>query len=144
MNNQKKILLVDDDADCRMLVRKILLEKGYLVNFCTNGFEALDYLQVNRPDLLILDIMMPKMSGYDLAAHLKQDEIRSCIPIIFLSAKGTAQEVMKGYNDYKASFYLTKPFAAKQLISAVEMVLDDGQEVTPPAPTLLKSKFRGL
>ena len=142
MSKQKRILIVDDDADCRILVRKILTDKGYSVAQCSNGLEALDYLQTNRPDLLILDIMMPRMSGYDLATHLKQDEIRSVIPIIFLSAKNSPQEVMKGYNEFLVNYYITKPFSSKQLLSGVELVLDDGTEEMPPVSPL-KKKFRG-
>lgn len=138
---QKKILVVDDDADSRVLVRRILTEKGYSVAQCSNGLEALEYLQTNRPDLLILDIMMPRMSGYDLASHLKQDEIRSVIPIIFMSAKNSAQEVMKGYNEYSVNYYITKPFSSKQLISGVEMVLDDGVEEEPPIAPIRKRRL---
>lgn len=125
MSKQKKILIVDDDPDCRLLVRKILIEAGYSVAQCSNGLEALDYLQTNKPDLLILDIMIPRMSGYDLAAHLKNDEIRGVIPIIFLSAKNSPQDVMKGYNEYMVNYYITKPVSQKQLLKGVEMVLDD-------------------
>ena len=138
MSKQKKILIVDDDPDCRLLVRKILVEAGYSVTQCSNGLEALDYLQTNRPDLLILDIMIPRMSGYDLAIHLKNDEVRGVIPIIFLSAKNSPQDVMKGYNEFMVNYYITKPVSAKQLLSGVEMVLDDSTEEMPPVSPLKK------
>ena len=93
MSKQKKILIVDDDPDCRLLVRKILVEAGYSVTQCSNGLEALDYLQTNRPDLLILDIMIPRMSGYDLAIHLKNDEVRGVSRT--LAADGPAPDASK-------------------------------------------------
>lgn len=141
MGKQKKILIVDDDADCRALLRKILGEAGYDVSQAANGLEALDMLRIAQPDLLILDIMMPRMSGYDLATHLKQDEKLGGIPVILLSAKGSPQDVMKGYNECMVNYYITKPFSAKQLLTGVDMVLDD-QEEDVAHVSCIKSKYR--
>lgn len=123
MSKGKNILVVDDDFDCRTLVRTVLTGSGYTVMHCADGIEAVEYLKSNQPDLVILDIMMPKMSGYDVAAHMKMRPETQKIPIIMLTAKSDPEDMMRGYSEFAVDYYIPKPFTAKQLVAGVEMVL---------------------
>ncbi len=140
MSKQKHVLIVDDDSDCRSILKKILSEGGYDVAQCSNGLEALDYVRGRQPDVMILDIMMPRMSGYDVASHLKQNEGTANIPIILLSAKGSTEDVMKGYNECSVNYYISKPFSAKQILTGIEMVLDDDDDEKPHISCIKKKR----
>lgn len=124
MSKAKSIMVVDDDFDCRTLVRTVLSGSGYNVIQCSDGAEAVKTLEFSRPDLLILDIMMPKMSGYDVVAHMKMRPETQNIPIIMLTAKGDPEDMMKGYSEFAVDYYIPKPFTPKQLVAGVEMVLN--------------------
>lgn len=124
MAKGKNILIVDDDFDCRTLVRTVLAGSGFLVMQASDGLEAVRMLEKEQPDLVILDIMMPKMSGYDVAAHMKMRPETQKIPIIMLTAKGDPEDMMKGYSEFAVDYYIPKPFTAKQLVAGVQMVLD--------------------
>ena len=124
MAKGKNILIVDDDFDCRTLVRTGLAGSGFLVMQASDGLEAVRMLEKEQPDLVILDIMMPKMSGYDVAAHMKMRPETQKIPIIMLTAKGDPEDMMKGYSEFAVDYYIPKPFTAKQLVAGVQMVLD--------------------
>src|SRR5262245_42197814 len=109
MSKPKNILIVDDDFDCRTLVRTVLTGNGYAVTHACDGLEAIEFLAKDLPDLVILDIMMPKMSGYDVAAHMKMRPETQKIPIIMLTAKGDPKDMMKGYGEFAVDYLLTKP-----------------------------------
>src|SRR6476661_2348729 len=117
-NNQADILVVDDTPDNLRLLIRILQKNGYKVRPVTNGFSALDAIQSSAPDLILLDIMMPDIDGYELCKKLKaQSQFRE-IPIIFLSA------LEEGINKAKAfevggADYITKPFQVKEVLARV-------------------------
>ena len=125
MPDNKHILVVDDDNDCRLLVSTVLTNNGYLVSQCSDGIEAISFLQQQQqiPSLLILDIMMPKMSGYDVVIHMRTHPRTQKLPIIMLTAKGEQSDIMKGYNEYLVDYYISKPFTTKQILNGVEMLI---------------------
>ena len=118
------ILVVDDDADCRSLVHTVLMNSGYKVTEACNGHDALKTLESMIPDLIVLDIMMPGLSGYDVVVHMKQRPETQNIPIVMLTAKGEYEDVISGYNEYSVDYYISKPFTSKQLISGIKLVLE--------------------
>ncbi len=124
MSSPKCVLVVDDDADSRSMVRTILEANSYEVREATGGKDALSQLESFKPDLILLDIMMPEMNGYDVVVHLKQKIETQNIPIIMVSAKGDPEDLILGYKDYGVEYYITKPFTTRQLLAGIKLVVD--------------------
>ncbi len=127
MREKPKVLVVDDDETCRMLVRTILSNSGYEVAECGDGAAALTYMQSNIPDLLVLDIMMPGLSGYDVAVQMKQRPALQSIPIVMLTAKGEPDDMLVAYKDFQVDYYITKPFTSRQLIAGIKLILENSE-----------------
>ncbi len=123
MSQNRSIMVVDDDSDCRTMVKTILVNEGFEVEECSGGPEALKKLETYRPALIFLDIMMPEMSGYDVVVHLKQHPETQNIPIIMLTAKGDPSDLITGYKDYAVDYYIPKPFTTRQLVAGIKLVL---------------------
>lgn len=117
------ILIVDDEEAIRSLLRQELNEAGYLVEEASNGREALERVRANKPDLIILDVMMPEINGFDVAAILKNDPQTMDIPIIVLSI---VQDKARGYR-IGVDRYLTKPIDTTLLFSEVGYLLEQGK-----------------
>lgn len=113
-----KILIAEDERDILDLIAFTLRYNGYEVITATNGEAALDLTLKERPDLVLLDIRMPRMSGYEVCQALKNDEDARDIPIVFLSAKGQESEVDAGIAA-GAIAYIHKPFAPNELVTRV-------------------------
>ena len=123
MTQNRSILLVDDDEDTRILVKTILSSNGFEVQDASSGAEALETLKTFHPALVILDIMMPGINGYDVVVHMKQKTELQNIPIIMLTAKADPDDVLVGYKDYGVEYYITKPFTTRQLLAGIKLVL---------------------
>nr|YP_009393809.1 hypothetical protein [Caloglossa beccarii]ARW62371.1 hypothetical protein [Caloglossa beccarii] len=117
----KHLLLVDDDHYLINLLSSYLLAEGFLINSIDNVPEALGLVQKNKPDLIITDIMMKQLDGYDFIKLIKLDTLLSDIPIIFLTAKGMTHDRIKGYN-LGCHAYLTKPFNPKELLAVIKNI----------------------
>ena len=117
-----KILIAEDEKDIRELLAFTLRYAGYEVIVTQDGQEAYDMIQQNVPDLVLLDIRMPRMTGYEVCRRIKADEKTSNIPVVFLSAKGQDAEVQEGI-DAGATEYLLKPFAPSELLVRVKDIL---------------------
>ena len=104
----KKIMIVDDEPDVRMSVGQMLEASGYTVIEAENGTDCLNKLEEKIPDLVLLDIMMPGMNGWDVAAKIKEKPEWSNIPIVFLTAKG--DEMSIGIGHLASEDYIVKPF----------------------------------
>ncbi len=122
MDMTKKIMVVDDEPDILTTVGKILELSGYEVIRAIDGRDCLSKLNANKPDLILLDIMMPEMSGWDVAARIKENPRWNAIPIVFLTAKGDVMS--KGMGSLAAEDYITKPFDIKDLKNRVEKALN--------------------
>lgn len=115
----KKILIVDDEPNIVLSLDYLVRRKGFVPLIARNGTEALSAANEHIPDLIILDIMMPDMDGYDVCQTIKTNPIFSRTKIIFLSAKSRPEDISKGLK-MGADKYVTKPFSTKQLM--VEIV----------------------
>lgn len=129
MESKETILIVDDDSDTRTVVRTILTTEDYKVSEVASGEQAIEYLRTNTaPALVILDIMMPGMSGLEVAMRMKQHPETQNIPIIILTAKGDSQDLLTAYKDYAVDYYISKPFTSKQLLNGIKIVLGNEEE----------------
>jgi DNA-binding response OmpR family regulator len=110
----KTVLVVDDEQDILDLVRFRLEHDGYRVLTASDGQSGLTLAQTERPDLCILDVMMPKLSGLEVLAHLRGDPATANTPVILLTARGQDADVDRGF-ELGAHDYITKPFSPKEL-----------------------------
>jgi DNA-binding response OmpR family regulator len=115
------ILIVEDEPDINAMIALTLRIKDYEVAQACDGQEALRLVRERRPDLVLLDIMMPGLSGYDVALDLKEDSSTAGIPIIFVTAKNSKEDRSLGLNI--AMDYICKPFAAEELVTRVRRAL---------------------
>ncbi len=113
-----KILIAEDERDIRDLITFTLRYNGYEVVAATNGEEALALTRQEKPDLVILDVRMPRLTGYDVCRQIKADPELQHIPVVFLSAKGQESEVQAGM-EAGAVDYILKPFSPDQLVARV-------------------------
>ena len=120
----KKILIADDEPNIVVSLEFLMKQKGYVVKVATSGEEALSAVGEFGPDLILLDVMMPLMSGYDLCQRVRENPAWHSIKIIMLSAKGRDIEVTKGMA-VGADAYVTKPFSTKDLIAKVLELLGE-------------------
>jgi CheY-like chemotaxis protein len=123
-----KILVVDDNPDSVTIMRGILESRGYEVASTTRGAEALEYLRTHAVDLVLLDVMMPEMSGIEVLQRIKADAATSQLPVVLVTAKTQDEDLLSGYQ-YGADYYITKPFTGKQLIYGIELILGKGEPV---------------
>lgn len=117
-----RVLVVDDEENIVTLLLGWLETTGCEVDSAGNGAEALAKARANPPDVILMDCMMPEMSGYDVCREMKKDERLRHIPILFLTARNEVQDVVKGL-DLGAHGYLTKPFKPQELLARLRSVL---------------------
>jgi two-component system alkaline phosphatase synthesis response regulator PhoP len=117
-----KILIAEDEPDIRDLIAFTLRFSGYEVVAVGNGAEALEAAPQEMPDLIMMDVRMPRMTGYEACAQMKLDARIKDIPVVFLSAKGQDSEIKVGL-EVGASEYLLKPFAPTELTERVKQIL---------------------
>ena len=116
-----KIMVVDDDPEISSLVQYTLESVGHNLKICDNGREVIDSLREFKPDLLVLDVMLPGVDGYSLAAKITEEAEFSEMPIIVLSALEPSRSMFTKFNQVSA--FLTKPFNTDDLIEAVKNAL---------------------
>ena len=117
-----KILIAEDERDIRDLVAFTLRFAGHEVFAASNGEEAVEMASKVNPDLILMDVRMPRMTGYEACKFLKASPDLKDIPVVFLSAKGQESEIQQGL-DAGAEAYLLKPFAPDQLTNRVKEIL---------------------
>src|SRR5262245_15245887 len=122
----QRILVVDDNADSVSIMQTILENRGYQVAVALSGPAALEQLKMGLPDLVLLDVMMPEMSGLEVLQQIKEDAATARVPVILVTAKTHDEDVLNGYQ-YGADYYITKPFTAKQLVYGIDLVLGKGE-----------------
>jgi CheY-like chemotaxis protein len=119
--NKKKILIADDEPSVRLTVIR-MLEKDYVVIEATDGQEAVDIAKGQRPDLILMDLMMPRVDGYTACSEIKSDQATKLIPVIMLTAVG--HELNKKYAmEMGADGYITKPFTTQELKDVITPLL---------------------
>ena len=122
----KKILIADDEPNIVAAIEFLLKQRGHDVYTATDGAEALSIVERIVPDLVLLDVMMPQASGYEVCQNIRRRPEWRHIKVIMLSAKGRDSEVVRGLT-LGADFYVTKPFSTRDLMSRIEGLLE------PPA-----------
>jgi DNA-binding response OmpR family regulator len=126
-----RILVAEDERDIRELIGFTLRHHGHEVLSASNGEDALAIALRELPDLVLLDIRMPRLTGYDVCRRLRAEPTTRDIPVAFLSAKGQDSEVQAGM-DAGATDYILKPFAPDQLVNRVSLLLGQPRKDAPP------------
>jgi DNA-binding NarL/FixJ family response regulator len=121
--SKAKLLLIDDDPNLILLVKDYLEFKGYQVLTASQGKEAMMILELDTPDLVICDVMMPEMDGYGLVQEIRKHPRLEWLPVIFLSAKGHSKDRIKGLTE-GADIYMVKPFEPDELVAQVQSSLN--------------------
>src|SRR3974377_1344677 len=125
----KRILIIEDDSEIVELVRYNLANEGFQVNAAFDGTSGLSTLKKSPPDLLLLDLMLPKMSGLDICREVRKDESLNRLPVLMLTARGDEADRVVGL-EMGADDYVTKPFSPRELIARVKALL---RRAEPPA-----------
>jgi len=118
----KKILIADDEANIALSLEFLMRNDGYRVQTAANGEEALRQIAQFRPDLILLDIMLPQKNGFEVCQKIRENPAWNGIKIVMLTAKGRESEVAKGLA-LGADAYITKPFATRELLADVQRLL---------------------
>ncbi|MBP6623754.1 MAG: response regulator [Chitinophagaceae bacterium] len=122
MNEQtepQKILVVDDDPYILMSLEFLMKKNGYNVLVARNGTEAMQIVKEFIPDIVLLDIMMPDVNGYEICKYIKSTKKLAHSKVVFLSAKSSEADIKKGY-DLGASLYISKPFSTRNIVSQLK------------------------
>jgi DNA-binding response OmpR family regulator len=123
----KEILIVDDEPSIVVPIQFLMEQQGYSVLVAENGEDALDVIYKYKPDLILLDIMLPRIDGYEVCEIVRLNPEYRNVKIIFLTAKGREVEIAKGLA-LGANAYITKPFSNTELIAKVKELLDNTNE----------------
>ncbi len=127
MATQKQILIVEDEKDLRELISFNLEREGYVCRLCSDGDEALAEISRSRPDLIILDRMLPNTSGDEVLSNVRRDQLTATIPVLMLTAKADESDELVGFA-MGADDYVTKPFSMKAVVARVAALLRRSQE----------------
>jgi len=119
----KRVLIADDEPNIVTSLEFLMEQAGMEVRVARDGQEAIDLAESFRPDLILLDVMMPVLNGYEVCQRLKSDPKLRHVRVLILSAKGRDVEVAKG-RELGADGYITKPFSTRELVSKVRALLD--------------------
>lgn len=120
---RKKIVCIEDEPEMIDLVRLILGRRGFELIGAVGGREGLETVRRVKPDLVLLDLMMPDMDGWEIYQHMKADEELRNIPVIIVTAKAQSIDKVLGLHIAKVDDYITKPFGPQELIESVNRVL---------------------
>lgn len=121
----KKVLIVDDEQNITISIEFLMRREGFEVLVAHDGAEGLSLIRAERPDLVLLDIMMPKLNGFEVCQAVRADPTLAGVRILMLTAKGRAAEMEKGLS-LGADAYIPKPFATKELVAKVKELLNTG------------------
>ncbi|HSO26592.1 MAG TPA: response regulator [Anaerolineales bacterium] len=121
--SDKRIVYIEDEQEMIDLVRLILSRKGFEVLGAGGGREGLDMVREHLPDLVLLDLMMPDMDGWDVYQQMKADDRTRQIPVIVITAKAQSIDKVLGLHIAKVDDYISKPFSPKELLQSVEKVI---------------------
>jgi CheY-like chemotaxis protein len=141
MADRRRVLVVDDEPDVLLLCRVNLEFEGYEVMEAADGVEAMSRVRERRPDVILLDVMMPRMDGWQVLTELKSDEQLRDIPVVMLTAKVQDQDQIRGWSS-GASEYITKPFSPLSLSQVLEDVLADGPDDEERRRAMVLEKLR--
>jgi DNA-binding response OmpR family regulator len=121
--NTKVILCIEDEPEMIDLIRLILSRRGFEILGANGGKEGLEMIRKNHPDLVLLDLMMPEMDGWEVYQQMKADETTRDIPVIVVTAKAQSIDKVLGLHIAKVDDYIAKPFSPQELLASVDTVL---------------------
>lgn len=119
----KRVLIVDDEPNIVISLEFLMKREGFAVSVARDGEEALERIRAERPDLVILDVMMPKLNGFEVCETVRTDPQLAAVRILMLTAKGRQAEMRKGIS-LGADAYIAKPFSTRDLVDRVKSLLD--------------------
>ncbi len=119
----KKIVYIEDDLEMIYLIKMILERKGYEIVSVSDGLKGFETVEQEKPDLVMLDLMMPNIDGWDIYHQLKSNETTNSIPVIVISAKAQPIDKVLGLQIAKVNNYISKPFRPQELIDSIEEIL---------------------
>ena len=122
----KKIMVVDDEPYIARVIKFKLEQEGYQVFSANDGITGLNKIKEDKPDLVLLDVMMPGLSGYEVCQKIKADAELSGIPVVILTAKGQERDREQGFN-VGANDYITKPFSPNRLLELVKSIIGEAK-----------------
>lgn len=120
----KRILIVDDEVNIVISLEFLLEQAGYYVRVAHNGQEGLEKIATFEPDLVLLDVMMPHLNGFDVCQKVRENSAWNQIKIVMLTAKGREAEITKGLA-LGANAYIIKPFSTRELLAEVKRILEE-------------------
>lgn len=123
--SQRTVVCIDDDPAMLDLTSLVLKNRGFEVFGATSGQQGLELISSRRPDLVLLDLMMTEMDGWDVYRHMKADEHMRTVPVIVVTAKAQNIDQVLGLNIAKVQDYITKPFSPSELVMSISRVLGD-------------------
>ena len=126
MKAKKKILVIDDENDILLIIKSALHEEGFDVTTANNGYDGLALAEDASPDLIILDIMMPEMDGFEVLQQLKENEKTAQIPVVILTGMSSKDKIREALNK-GIDYYIVKPFEYRDLVSKVQIAIDDAE-----------------
>lgn len=119
----KMILCIEDEPEMIDLIRVILTRRGFEIRGANGGKEGIEIIRKEHPDLILLDLMMPEMDGWEVYQQMKADEATKNIPVIVVTARAQSIEKVLGLHIAKVDDYIVKPFSPQELLTSVEKVL---------------------
>ncbi|TAG92389.1 MAG: response regulator [Oscillatoriales cyanobacterium] len=134
----ERILVVDDEADCQTVLAMYLESQGYRVQSATSGIEALSIFESDPPDLVISDVMMPEMDGFEFCRRLRNTRLGQLMPFIFLSGQGEIESKVEGHS-IGADDYLVKPFQSEEILAKVKGQLERSHRIHAEIVRLLQN-----
>jgi len=129
LETTKKILCIEDEPEMIDLIRLILSRKGFETTGANGGKEGLEIIRRDHPDLILLDLMMPDMDGWEVYQQMKSDPATKDIPVIVVTAKAQSIDKVLGLHIAKVDDYITKPFSPQELLDSVDKVLSPQKSI---------------
>jgi two-component system alkaline phosphatase synthesis response regulator PhoP len=126
-DSREKIMIVDDEMSTLLPLKRSLEAQGYIVIEAYDGYQAIEKAKTEKPELIVLDLMLPGIDGFEVCAQLKKDEITEKIPVIMLTAKDEVRDKVEGL-EMGADDYITKPFNLNELKARIKNVLKRSKE----------------
>ena len=130
MPDKRRVLCIEDEPEMIDLIRLILERKGFEVMGAVGGQEGLDTVRSEKPDLVLLDLMMPDVDGWEVYRQMKADDELKSIPVVVVTAKAQSIDKVLGLHIAKVDDYVTKPFGPTDLLDSVDRVFKNQEEVT--------------
>ena len=128
MSETKRILVIEDEAEMIDLTRIVLEREGYKVLGAVGGARGLEMIRQEKPDLILLDLMMPDIGGWEVYRQVKADQELAQIPVIVVTAKAQSIDKVLGLQVAKVDDYITKPFGPKDLLESIDRVLNSDSQ----------------